>query len=156
MEIRCIEWDLMKSAWWCGIFCCNTPGGYLECFYFILFAEIEHIFTNYNSCYSLLFSLAGNPQVPVKFWYAYPDLAGPVGTGWSRSVGAWSAGIFWQVTCWYLRITRTRGVPYAAVKVMKLKSSCCCMAYSWKIHNLFSFDQICLIFVPLLILLSAL
>jgi len=30
-------------------------------------AATEHIFTEYNSYYSLLFSPAGNPQVPAKF-----------------------------------------------------------------------------------------
>ena len=34
------------------------------------------------------------------------------------------------------------------------QSSCCCMAFAWKIHNLFSFYCICLIFMPLLILIS--
>jgi len=63
------------------------------------FAATEHIFIEYNSYYSFLFGPAGNPQVPAKFWYGYPDPAGPVGMGWSGSAGAWSAGISWQVTC---------------------------------------------------------
>ena len=36
------------------------------------------------------------------------------------------------------------------------QSSSCCMAFSWKIHILFSFYWICLIFVLLLILISVL
>jgi len=44
-----------------------------------------------------LFGQAGNLQVSAKFWYACPDLVGPLGTGWSGSTDVWSADSFWQV-----------------------------------------------------------
>jgi len=105
MEIHCIEWDIVKSAY----FAATLLEAILKTFICLFLQKLNIYFTDYNSYYSLLYSLAGNLQVPAKFWYAYPDLAGAMGTGWSRSAGVWSTGIFWQVTCWYLQITCTHG-----------------------------------------------
>jgi hypothetical protein len=38
-EIHFIEWDLAKSEWWYGTFCCNTPAGYIKCLHLIFFCN---------------------------------------------------------------------------------------------------------------------
>jgi hypothetical protein len=84
------------------------------------FVPLKEMFYELNPCFSFLIGPAGNPQVPAKFrhWYLEPEWS--VGKIWSGSAGAWSAGIFLQVTCQDLRITRTRGVPYFKVPCINI------------------------------------
>jgi hypothetical protein len=76
-----------------------------------LFQAAEHFLCKHNPCFIFLIGLAGNQQVSAKFWHCYLDPAWSVGKYRPGAAGAWSAGIFRQVTCRDLRMTHTHGVP---------------------------------------------